>query len=94
MSPIQGEISHRKRGPREMLLLSAGKLFQNVGYIQASICRIASAVNAPNGSFYNLSCRILSILFFIIGTRAYDLARYMGSANEDLASNLSREPGG
>jgi hypothetical protein len=58
MSPIQGEISHRKRDPREMLLLSAGELFQNVGYIQASIGRFASAVNAPNGSFYNLSCRI------------------------------------
>jgi hypothetical protein len=33
LSPIQGEISHRKRDPREMLLLSAGQLFQNVGYI-------------------------------------------------------------
>ena len=51
MSPIHGEISHRKRDPREMLLLSAGKLFQNVGYIQASICAIASAVNASKDSF-------------------------------------------
>jgi hypothetical protein len=76
MSPIHGEVSHRKRDPREMLLLSAGKLFQNVGYIQASICRIASAVNAPDGSFYNLPRRILSILFFIIGTWAYGLAKY------------------
>ena len=53
MSPIQGEISHRKRDPRELLLLSAGKLFQDVGYVQASIYRIASAVNAPKGAFYN-----------------------------------------
>ena len=36
-----------------MLLRSAGKLFQDVGYVQASIYRIASAVNAPKGAFYN-----------------------------------------
>ena len=53
MSPIQGEISRREHGTREMLLLSAGKLFQDVGYVQASIYRIASAVNAPKGTFYN-----------------------------------------
>ena len=53
MSPIQGEISPRKHDPREMLLLSGGRLFQDVGYIQASIYRIASAVNAPKGTFYN-----------------------------------------
>jgi TetR/AcrR family transcriptional repressor of nem operon len=53
MSPTQSDISHRKRDPREMLLLSAGKLFQDVGYVQASINRIASAVNAPKGTFYN-----------------------------------------
>src|SRR5271156_559095 len=53
MSPIQGEISHRERDPREMLLLSGGRLFQDVGYVQASIYRIASAVNAPKGTFYN-----------------------------------------
>jgi TetR/AcrR family transcriptional repressor of nem operon len=53
MSPIQGEISHRKHDPREMLLLSGGRLFQDVGYVQASIHRIASAVNAPKGTFYN-----------------------------------------
>jgi TetR/AcrR family transcriptional regulator, transcriptional repressor for nem operon len=53
MSPIQSEISHREHDPREMLLLSAGKLFQDVGYVQASIYRIASAVNAPKGTFYN-----------------------------------------
>src|SRR5580658_1796031 len=49
----QSEISHRKHDPREMLLLSAGKLFQDVGYVQASINRIASAVHAPKGTFYN-----------------------------------------
>jgi TetR/AcrR family transcriptional regulator, transcriptional repressor for nem operon len=53
MPPIQSEISHREHDPREMLLLSAGKLFQDVGYVQASIHRIASAVNAPKGTFYN-----------------------------------------
>ncbi|MGB6431251.1 MAG: TetR/AcrR family transcriptional regulator [Candidatus Acidiferrales bacterium] len=53
MSPSQGEISHREHDPREMLLLSAGKLFQDVGYVQASIYRIASAINAPKGTFYN-----------------------------------------
>ena len=53
MSPIQSEISHRGHDSREMLLLSAGKLFQDVGYVQASIHRIASAVNAPKGTFYN-----------------------------------------
>jgi len=36
-----------------MLLRAAGKLFQDVGYVQASISRIASAVNAPKGTFYN-----------------------------------------
>src|ERR1700691_5963219 len=53
MSPTHSDISHRKNDPREMLLLSAGKLFQDVGYVQASINRIASAVNAPKGTFYN-----------------------------------------
>jgi TetR/AcrR family transcriptional repressor of nem operon len=53
MSPIQSEIPHREHDPREMLLLSGGRLFQNVGYVQASIYRIASAVNAPKGTFYN-----------------------------------------
>lgn len=53
MSPLQAKTSHRKRDPREMLLLSAGKLFQDVGYVQASIHRIAAAVNVPKGTFYN-----------------------------------------
>jgi TetR/AcrR family transcriptional repressor of nem operon len=53
MSSSQGEILHREHNLREMLLRSAGKLFQDVGYVQASIHRIASAVNAPKGTFYN-----------------------------------------
>jgi TetR/AcrR family transcriptional repressor of nem operon len=53
MPPAQGETSHRKHDPREILLRAAGKLFQDVGYMQASISRIASAVNAPKGAFYN-----------------------------------------
>src|ERR1700729_1458826 len=53
MPPIQGEISHRDYDQREMLLRAAGKLFQDFGYVQASIYRIASAVNVPKGTFYN-----------------------------------------
>src|SRR5258708_17384471 len=53
MAPIHSEISHREHDPREMLLLSAGRLFQDVGYVQASINRIVSAVNGPKGTFYN-----------------------------------------
>ena len=53
MPPIQGETSHREHNPREMLLRAAGKLFQDVGYVQASIYRIASAINVPKGTFYN-----------------------------------------
>jgi len=53
MPPVQGETSHREHDPREMLLRAAAKLFQDVGYVQASISRIASAVNAPKGTFYN-----------------------------------------
>jgi len=36
-----------------MILRAAGKLFQDVGYVQASIHRIASAINVPKGTFYN-----------------------------------------
>lgn len=53
MSPTGNESAHREHDPREMLLRSGGKLFQDVGYVQASIQRIASAVNAPKGTFYN-----------------------------------------
>jgi TetR/AcrR family transcriptional repressor of nem operon len=53
MFSIQDETSHRRHDPREMLLRSAGKLFQDVGYVQASIYRIASAANAHKGAFYN-----------------------------------------
>jgi hypothetical protein len=37
MPPIPGETSYRENNPREMLLRAAGKLFQDVGYVQASI---------------------------------------------------------
>jgi TetR/AcrR family transcriptional regulator, transcriptional repressor for nem operon len=53
MPRMESEFSRRKRDPREMLLVSGGKLFQDVGYVQASIYRIASAVNAPKGTVYN-----------------------------------------
>lgn len=53
MPPVHGEISHRAHDPREAILRAAGKLFQDVGYVQASIYRIASAVNSPKGTFYN-----------------------------------------
>jgi TetR/AcrR family transcriptional regulator, transcriptional repressor for nem operon len=53
MSRTQHQVAHRATNTREMLLLSAGKLFQEVGYPEASIHRIAAAVNAPKGTFYN-----------------------------------------
>jgi TetR/AcrR family transcriptional repressor of nem operon len=53
MSRTQRQVAHRATNTREMLLLSAGKLFQEVGYPEASIHRIAAAVNAPKGTFYN-----------------------------------------
>src|ERR1700691_1278515 len=53
MSPFTGKSSHREHDSREMLLRSAGKLFQDVGYVQASIHRIADAVSAHKGTFYN-----------------------------------------
>jgi len=48
MSRAQHQVAHRATNTREMLLLSAGKLFQEVGYVRASIHRIATGVNAPN----------------------------------------------
>jgi TetR/AcrR family transcriptional repressor of nem operon len=53
MSRGQHRVAGRAANTREMLLLSAGKLFQEVGYVRASIHRIAAAVNAPKGTFYN-----------------------------------------
>ena len=53
MSSAQHQVARRATKTREMLLLSAGKLFQEVGYVRASIHRIAAAVNAPKGTFYN-----------------------------------------
>src|SRR3984893_11429842 len=53
MSSAQDRVGRRETNTREMLLLSAGKLFQEVGYVRASIHGIAAAVNAPKGTFYN-----------------------------------------
>ena len=53
MSRTPHQVAHRATNTREMLLLSAGKLFQKVGYPEASIHRIAAAVNSPKGTFYN-----------------------------------------
>jgi TetR/AcrR family transcriptional repressor of nem operon len=53
MSSAQHQVAHRATNTREMLLLSAGKLFQEVGYVRASVQRIAASVNAPKGTFYN-----------------------------------------
>ena len=53
MSNDQHQVARRATNTREILLLSAGKLFQEVGYVRASIHRIAAAVNAPKGTFYN-----------------------------------------
>jgi TetR/AcrR family transcriptional regulator, transcriptional repressor for nem operon len=53
MSRAERQVAHRATNTRDMLLLSAGKLFQKVGYPEASIQRIAAAVNAPKGTFYN-----------------------------------------
>jgi len=53
MSRAQHQVSHRATNTRELLLLSAGKLFQEVGYVRTSIHRIAAGVNAPKGTFYN-----------------------------------------
>jgi TetR/AcrR family transcriptional regulator, transcriptional repressor for nem operon len=53
MSRTQHQLPRRPTNTREMLLLSAGKLFQEVGYVRASIHRIATEVNAPKGTFYN-----------------------------------------
>jgi TetR/AcrR family transcriptional repressor of nem operon len=53
MPRAQHHVARRAINTREMLLLSAGKLFQEVGYVRASIHRIAAGVNAPKGTFYN-----------------------------------------
>jgi hypothetical protein len=74
LSPTQGEISQRKCDPREML--SAGQLFQNVGYAEASIYQIASGVNASRSSFYNRSCRISPILLIFVEHGHMALPRY------------------
>src|SRR5271154_4885323 len=53
MSRAPHQVARRVSNTRETLLLSAGKLFQEVGYVRTSIHRIAAGVNAPKGTFYN-----------------------------------------
>jgi len=53
MSSAQNRAARRAANTREMLLVSAGKLFQEVGYVRAGIHGIVAAVNAPKGTFYN-----------------------------------------
>ena len=93
MPPIQGEISHRKHDPRELLLRSAGKLFQGVGYVQASIYRIASAIDAPKGTFYNyfkskedLASRLVDRQFEVLHE---SLSRKGHSASHQLKEHCS-----
>jgi len=93
MPPIQGETSGREHNPREMLLRAAGKLFQDVGYVQASIYRIASAVNAPKGTFYNyfrskedLASRLVDRQFEALHE---SLSRTGGSASHQLKEHCS-----
>jgi len=93
MPPIQGETSRREHNPREMLLRAAGKLFQDVGYVQASIYRIASAVNAPKGTFYNyfrskedLASRLVDRQFEALHE---SLSRTGGSASHQLKEHCS-----
>jgi TetR/AcrR family transcriptional repressor of nem operon len=90
MSPIQGEISHRKHDPREMLLLSGGRLFQDVGYVQASIHRIASAVNAPKGTFYNYFKSKEELASRLVD-RQFEALRESLSRPTDSASDQLRE---
>jgi TetR/AcrR family transcriptional repressor of nem operon len=87
MLSAQHPVARRATNTREMLLLSAGKLFQEVGYVRASIHRITAAVNAPKGTFYNyfgskeelasilVDCQFAAIyqsLSLVSGERAYD----------------------
>lgn len=82
MSRAQHQGAGQATTTRQMLLLSGGKLFQEVGYVQASIYRIAAAVNAPKGTFYN---------YF---KSKEDLAsRLVDSQFEALHESLSRSTG-
>ena len=100
MSSAQHKVARRATNTREMLLLSAGKLFQEVGYVRASIHGIVAAVNAPKGTFYNyfrskedLASRLVDRQFEALHE---SLSRSTGhSANHQLkkhCSFLSIEP--
>jgi TetR/AcrR family transcriptional repressor of nem operon len=72
---------------------AAGKLFQDVGYVKASIYRIASAVNAPKGTFYNyfrskedLASRLVDLQFEVLHE---SLSRTGRSASHQLKEHCS-----
>src|ERR1700748_1045466 len=99
MSSIQGKILQREHDPREMLLRSAGKLFQDVGYVQASIYRIASAVNAPKGTFYNyfrskedLASRLVDLQFEVLHESLSRMGRSASHQLKEHCSFLALEP--
>ena len=99
MPPIRGETSHRKHDPRDTLLRAAGKLFQDVGYVQASIYRIASAVKAPKGTFYNyfrskedLALRLVDRQFEALHESLSRTGRSASHQLKDHCSFLALEP--
>jgi TetR/AcrR family transcriptional repressor of nem operon len=73
-----------------MLLGSAGKLIQDVGYVQASIYRIVSAVNAPKGTFYNYF-RSKEDLASILVHRQFEALQESLSRTSHSASHQLRE---
>jgi TetR/AcrR family transcriptional repressor of nem operon len=99
MPPIRRETSHREHDPRDTLLRAAGKLFQDVGYVQASIYRIASAVNAPKGTFYNyfrskedLASRIVDLQFEVLHESLSRTGRSASHQLKEHCSFLALEP--
>jgi len=74
-----------------MLLLSAGKLFQDVGYVQASIQRIASAVNAPKGTFYNYFRSKEDLAARLVDRQFEALRESLSRATGDSASHQLKE---
>jgi TetR/AcrR family transcriptional repressor of nem operon len=91
MSPIQGESSHQEHDPREMLLLSGGRLFQDVGYVQASIYRITAAVNAPKGTFYNYFKSKEELAARLVDRQFEALRESLSRSAGDSASDRLRE---
>jgi TetR/AcrR family transcriptional repressor of nem operon len=99
MPPIRGETSHREHDPRDTLMRAAGKLFQDVGYVKASIYRIASAVNAPKGTFYNyfrskedLASRLVDLQFEVLHESLSRTGRSASHQLKEHCSFLALEP--